>query len=231
MANIARHDRDHGRLAVDDEGRRRAAVAIVLVDSAPGADHVEQPPSVVAQLEPDDRRHGDAANMAQVSGGPAFLLIRRTARMSSHAGQWGLPGGGLDPGESAIDAARRELHEELGVDLGADGVLGVLDDYPTRSGYVITPVVMWGGGRLELRPEPAEVWAAYRIGLDQLTREDSPRFLRIPETDRPVVQLPLGDVVVHAPTGAVLFQFRTVALEGRAGERVDHLDQPVFAWR
>ena len=58
----------------------------------------------------------------------------------------------------------------------------------------------------------------------------STRFVSIPESDRPVVQIPLGNDLIHAPTGAVLYQFRQVAMAGNIGERVDHLEQPVFAW-
>ena len=90
--------------------------------------------------------------MHDVSGGAAFLLCRRAAGLNRHASQWALPGGRLDDGETPTVAARRETDEELGVDLGADAVLGLMDDYATRSGYVITPVVLWGGGRTELRP-------------------------------------------------------------------------------
>jgi hypothetical protein len=109
-------------------------------------------------------------------------------------------------------------------------VLGLLDDYPTRSGYVITPVVIWGGGRLDPRPAPVEVVAVYRVGLHQLQRDDSPRFVTIPESPRPVVQMPLGDHLIHAPTGAVLLQLRWLCLEGRP-DPVDELEQPVFAWK
>jgi hypothetical protein len=109
-------------------------------------------------------------------------------------------------------------------------VLGLLDDYATRSGYVITPVVVWGGPGVELTPDPGEVLAAYRIGLHELTRADSPRFVAIPESDRPVVQVPLGGDLIHAPTGALLLQFRWVALDGRIDERVAEFEQPVFAW-
>jgi 8-oxo-dGTP pyrophosphatase MutT (NUDIX family) len=166
-----------------------------------------------------------------VSGGAAFLLCRRAARMNRHGGQWALPGGRVDPGETPEQTALRELSEELGVALPETAVLGRLDDYSTRSGYVMTPVVVWGGGRLDLAPNPDEVAHAYRIGLHELCRDDSPRFVTIPESPRPVVQVPLGRDLIHAPTGAVLVQFRWVALDGRVHERVDHFEQPVFAWR
>jgi hypothetical protein len=116
------------------------------------------------------------------------------------------------------------------VRLADDLVLGRLDDYATRSGYVITPVVVWGGGRLDIVPNPDEVAHVYRIGLHHLQRPDSPRFVTIPESPRPVVQLPLGGDLIHAPTGAILLQFRWVGLDGRVDERVHDFEQPVFAW-
>ena len=72
-----------------------------------------------------------------------MLLTRRAAGLRAHRGQWALPGGRCDEGETPVEAALRELHEELGLELGPDDVLGLLDDYPTRSGYLITPVVVW----------------------------------------------------------------------------------------
>ncbi len=227
VANLAGHER---RVLALDE-RRHAAVAIVVVDSVEGEDRVDpfEPEAGSMDIIPGGAQGLDG-RMANVSGGAAFLLCRRAAGLNRHASQWALPGGRLDHGESAIDAARRELDEEMGVALDADAVLGLLDDYPTRSGYVITPVVMWGGGRLDLRPDPREVLAAYRVGLHQLSRADSPRFIDIPESDRPVVQVPLGNDLIHAPTGAVLVQFRWLALEGR-DDPVAGFEQPVFAWK
>jgi 8-oxo-dGTP pyrophosphatase MutT (NUDIX family) len=149
--------------------------------------------------------------------------------MTRHAGQWALPGGSIDAGETALEAALRELDEELGVRLGPDSVVGWLDDYPTRSGYVITPVVLWGGADPALKPARDEVFAVYRVSLQALL-DAEPRFIRIPQSDRPVLQLPLGDQLIHAPTGAVLFQLRQVGLLGRTGARVDEIEEPVFAW-
>ena len=211
--NLAGHER---RVLALDE-RRHAAVAVVLVDSDEGEDRVDpfEPDQAFMDMLPGGSQGLDG-RMVDVSGGAAFLLCRRAAGLNRHASQWALPGGRLDAGESPVDAALRETDEELGVLLGEETVLGLMDDYPTRSGYVITPVVLWGGGRTELRPHAGEVLAAYRIGLHQLLREDSPRFIDIPESDRPVVQLPLGRDLIHAPTGG---RARAVPLARVGGSR------------
>jgi 8-oxo-dGTP pyrophosphatase MutT (NUDIX family) len=170
------------------------------------------------------------ALVANENGEACFILTRRAARLSSHRGQWALPGGRIDPRESAADAALRELSEEVGLAPAPDAVLGVLDDYATRSGYVITPAVIWCGQSDAMRPNPQEVAAAYRVPVAELEHPDLPHVRTIPESDRPVISIPLLETHIHAPTAAVLYQFREVALLGRP-TRVDHYEQPVFAWR
>jgi 8-oxo-dGTP pyrophosphatase MutT (NUDIX family) len=225
---LTRHER---RVCVDSS-LKRAAVAIVVVASEPGVDPYD--PGAFSEEEmssvPGDTAGFDGS-VSGVSGGAAFLLCRRAARMNRHAGQWALPGGRMDDGETAVGTALRELHEELGLRLDDSAVLGVLDDLPTRSGYVMTPVVMWCDSVDEMRPDPGEVAHVYSIGLHELLRADAPRFVTIQESQRPVVQLPIGRDLIHAPTGAVLLQFRWVGLDGHVGARVDHLEQPTFAWR
>lgn len=177
---------------------------------------------------PDLKRSAVTITLIEEAGGPALLLTRRATTLRGHPGQWALPGGRAEPGEGPGAAARRELAEELGLHLDEGAELGMLDDYATRSGYVITPVVLWAGPVGALTPNPDEVGEVHRVPLTLIDVE--PRFLTIPESDAPVIQVPLFGRLVHAPTGAVLHQFREVVLHGRP-TRVAHLEQPVFAWR
>lgn len=177
---------------------------------------------------PDLKQADVAVCVTEHDGVACLLLTRRAPRLRAHAGQWALPGGRRDPGETAVDGALRELHEEIGLELGADAVLGLLDDYVTRSGYVMTPVVCWAGPAGELDPAEAEVAEVHQIAVADLDVE--PRLLTIPESDAPVIQLPLLGRFLHAPTAAIIYQFCQVACHGR-DTRVAHFEQPVFAWR
>ena len=224
----------HERRIQPLDGRRHAAVSIVVLNS--DAERHDGDPVCGIDMSgiPGDPRGADGrpldGRMVGVSGGAAFLLCRRPSKMRRHAGQWALPGGRIDAGETPLDAALRELEEELGLRLKAQSVVGWLDDYATRSGFVITPLVLWCDADPSLEPDPDEVLAVYHVGLQALL-DGEPRFIPIPESERPVVQVPLGNDLIHAPTGAILYQFREVALRGRIGERIDHLEEPVFAWR
>jgi 8-oxo-dGTP pyrophosphatase MutT (NUDIX family) len=167
--------------------------------------------------------------LADETGEAGLLITRRAAGLRRHARQWALPGGRVDPGESPPQAALRELAEEVDLRLPPDAVLGLLDDYPTRSGFVITPVVVWGGAGGTLTPNPDEVASVHHVPLRELEHPDIPRLVSIPESERPVIQLPILSTLVHAPTAAVVYQLREVVVHGRA-TRVDHFEQPVWAW-
>ena len=164
------------------------------------------------------------------AGGAALVLTLRAQHLSAHSGQFALPGGRVDAGESVVDAALREAREEIGLELAPEAVLGWLDDYPTRSGYLITPIVVWAPDGAAMSANPAEVAQIYRVHLAELSRPGAPEFVAIPESDQPVIRYPLLGTLIHAPTAAVLYQFMEVALHGRA-TRVAHLEQPVWAWR
>ena len=192
--------------------RRHAAVALGVTEAGYGAD--------LPALPRHDRWNTD----------PALLLTRRAEHLRAHAGQWALPGGRLDEGESAEQAALRELHEEVGLRPGPDAVLGRLDDYATRSGYLITPVVVWLGAAIEAAPDPREVQGLHRIPFSELMRPDAPILNQVRGAEHPVLRMPVGERWIAAPTAAFLLQFRDVCLLDRP-TRVAHYDQPAFAWR
>ncbi len=198
--------------ALPHQGLKRAAVAVPVTEAGFGAGLDGLPP------------------LTDWSHAPALLLTRRAEGMNRHAGQWALPGGRLDDGESPEQAALRELAEEVGLQLPTEAVLGRLDDYATRSGYLITPVVVWAGAARELRPNAAEVAAIHRIPLSELLRDDAPMLDLEHGGAQPVLRMPVGRSWIAAPTAAFLYQFREWLLLGRP-TRVAHFDQPAFAWR
>src|SRR3954454_8307594 len=198
--NIAERCAAFARLEPSElAGLKRAAVAIALVDAG------------------------------HSSGGTALLLTLRASGLRAHSSQWALPGGRCDAGETPVAAALRELHEELGLELGPGDVLGQLDDYPTRSGYLITPVVAWAADSASLWPNPAEVRSVHRIALTHIEQADAFDFITIPQSERRVIRLRHAGQFIHAPTAALIYQFREV-LAGR-DTRVAELEQPVFAWK
>jgi len=197
---LARSCAEFPRVAGAGPGLKRAAVALTLVEADDG------------------------------SGETAFLLTRRASALRAHGGQWALPGGRCDPGETLEETALRELHEELGLSLGREHVLGLLDDYQTRSGFLITPVVAWLDEAGGLKPNPQEVASVHHVRLDSIAGEDAVAFETIPESPRPLIRLHIGgDHRIHAPTAALVYQLREL-VAGRV-TRVADLEQPVFAWR
>lgn len=97
---------------------------------------------------------------------PGFLLIHRPSNMRSHPGQVAFPGGKIDPGEDAVQAALREAYEELGIRERDVTVIGTSDVYCTGSGYAIVPVIAVVPPDIELNPSPSEVAAWFEAPVD-----------------------------------------------------------------
>ena len=205
----------------DDATRRNIAERCAAFAHLPGGEPesaLKRAAVAIALVEADD-----------AAGGTALLLTLRAAGLRAHRSQWALPGGRCDEGEIQVAAALRELREELGLELEPGNVLGLLDDYPTRSGYLITPVVVWAADSAVITPNPAEVASVHRIALDKIERDDAFDFVAIPESTRRVIRFHHAGRLIHAPTAALIYQFREV-LAGRV-TRVAELEQPVFAWK
>ena len=192
-------------------GTRQAAVAVCLVEVALG--------SGLDGMSVHDKWNREAA----------LILTRRKAGLKNHSGQWAFPGGRREPGETLEHTALRELDEEVGLTRDASGIMGCLDDFTTRSGFTITPFVIWGGPNVQLTADPHEVAAIHRIPVMEFLRTDAPVLHPMPESAHPVLFMPVGDTWIAAPTAAIIYQFREVALLGHH-TRVAHFEQPYFAW-
>jgi len=207
-SNLSKFDIVH----IQRKGNKHAAVAITVVDVSkePGLNGI-----------PVVHYHKDDA---------ALILTRRSTTLKDHSGQWAFPGGQTDGNESAEETALRELEEEVGLTLAHENIIGLLDDFSTRSGFTITPVVIWGGAGVSLTPNPEEVSSIHRIPIAEFLRPDGPILENIPESKHPILRMPVGDSYIAAPTAALIYQFREVAILGKS-TRVSHFEQPYFAWQ
>jgi 8-oxo-dGTP pyrophosphatase MutT (NUDIX family) len=160
-------------------------------------------------------------------GRPSVPIFQRTSDMRRHAGQMALPGGRLNEGESVEECAIRELHEEVGLAVTREEVVGLLDDFDTRSGFTITPVVISSSAASStLQPSSSEVAELFVIPIAELRRAVSQARAGASSA----FSLKLPQVEVYAPTAAILYQFSEVALDGRL-VRVADFYQPPFTHR
>jgi len=176
------------------------------------------------------RRAAVALCVVERDSGLRVIVIKRAYR-GRNAGQWALPGGRLDAGETSEAAALRELEEEVGLVAPAGSVLGRLDDFPAASGFAITPLVLAVPDAGPLRPSPAEVHAVHLVELARLAAPDTPRWVPQPDGTRLLQMRLRPDMVIHAPTGAMLWQFREVVLLGNREARVADFLQPDWTHR
>lgn len=197
------------RVAKDARGLRRAAVAVTIVDFRNQGN-----------LDGLGHHHSDTGSI---------ILTRRSAKLRNHAGQWALPGGSVDDGERPEETALRELKEEVGLEVQQSDVIGCLDDFVTRSGFLITPVIVWGGLVKTLVADDNEVASIHRIPCVEFLRSHSPVLEEGSEAGRPVLYLSVGQSWIASPTAAIIHQFSQTAILGKEC-RVSHYDQPFFAW-
>ncbi|MEM7114925.1 MAG: CoA pyrophosphatase [Chloroflexota bacterium] len=209
--HIDAHLRHFTPVIHDDKALKKAAVALTVVNVAHAPNIYDIP-----------FQAGDEQNAA-------LVLTQRASKLRKHAVQWALPGGRMEPNETAEEAALRELEEEVGLTLSPANIIGRLDDFTTRSGYIMKPIVVWGGTGVTLKPNPSEVASVHRLPVAEFMREDAPILQDQGTSKHPVLLMPVGTSWLAAPTAALLYQFREVAILGRE-TRVAHFEQPRFAW-
>lgn len=203
---------DFDAATIEEHDLKAAAVAVIVCDLAYG--------SGVSGMSSYQTSQTDAA----------LLLTKRSSKLRRHAGQWSLPGGRVDAGETLEETAIREVHEEINLKLNPDQIIGRLDDFETRSGFVMTPILFWAGKLENLTPNLDEVDSIHRIPVSEFLRADAPMLSDSDHGDAPVLRMPVGDTWIAAPTAAILLQFREVCVLGKQ-TRVAHFDQPEFAWK
>lgn len=196
---------------LERSGRKHAAVAVTVINQQFSADL------------------GDLPFHPSESGCAAIILTIRASGLRKHAGQRAFPGGRVDWGETTEYAALRELEEEVGLSIDPENILGRLDDYSTRSGFVISPVVVWASNNARLVANPNEVETIHRIPVGEFLRTDAPILEPVTHSKHPVLKMPIGNDWIAAPTAAIAYQFREVALLGK-NTRVAQFEQPRFAW-
>lgn len=188
--------------------------------------------AVTLAVVPGDAPGDAPGDVGDAGGSPAaVILTRRSKGLRRHGGQFALPGGRLDPGETVETAGLRELAEEVDLQLGPERILGRLDDFVTRSGFLITPLVVWGDAS-ELSPADGEVAKIYRVPVSDLGRPKALIKTRIfpLQGALPALNLESVGTYVFCPTAAILHQFAELAVHGRHTPVAD-FRQPAFAWR
>jgi 8-oxo-dGTP pyrophosphatase MutT (NUDIX family) len=156
--------------------------------------------------------------LVEHADGLNVLLTERAAHLKHHAGQISFPGGRIEAGgETPVDAALREAHEEIGLEPRKVAIAGALDTHVTGTGFSVTPVVGFIAGPFLARPDPAEVTGVFEVPL--------PHFLApgaVQETYRErfgcrfrSYEFHYENRVIWGATAAILVTFRQILLEDK----------------
>jgi NTP pyrophosphohydrolases including oxidative damage repair enzymes len=104
----------------------------------------------------------------------SVLFTQRTAHLAHHAGQVSFPGGHIEADDGGpAETALRETEEEVGIDRRHVRLIGHLDTYVTRTGFIVVPVVGIVTPPFTVRPDPHEVAEVFEVPLTFLLDPDN----------------------------------------------------------
>ena len=172
-----------------------------------GGDHVLNPDLAPSENAPPARRA--AVLLCLVSdpeGRTAIVLTERASHLAAHAGQVALPGGKIEPGESAIEAALREAEEEVAMPRSSVLALGEVEPYLTRTGFLVSTVVGVLRTATTLHPNPDEVASAFTAPWSTVMNHQNHRKVTVTHDgrERMYYEVMVGDRRVWGVTAGIL---------------------------
>jgi 8-oxo-dGTP pyrophosphatase MutT (NUDIX family) len=190
--------------------------ALRSLDAVSEAIKAFKPDQILRQPLENARPSAVLVGLFESTSGVEAILTRRSQNMTNHRGEISFPGGRLDAGESVLQAALRETHEEIGLNPEDVEVVGELNSMATVvSNSHIVPIV----GRYRTQPKlhavNSEVDRVFSVPLIELTRQDtySQEHWVFSDREFQISFFYLDDETIWGATARILFQVMMLAVK------------------
>jgi len=190
--------------------------ALQSLDAVSAAVKAFKPDQILRQPLENARPSAVLVGLFETSRGVEAILTRRSQEMTNHRGEISFPGGRLDAGETAVDAALRETHEEIGLLPSDARVVGELNGMATVvSNSHIVPVVARYASEPNFRAVNSEVDRVFSVPLLELTQKDtySQEHWVFSDREFQINFFYLDDETIWGATARILFQVMMLAVK------------------